>query len=178
MTEVWKDIPGFEGIYQVSDLARVRSLDRVTKGRKIKGREIFSSLRSDGYRNVSLWKEGKQTTKTLHKIVALTFIGPRPPGLYVCHENDDKTRNIAERLRYDTPTGNSQETIRLGTHPRLGSDQSGEKNGNVILDEIKVKEIRRLLDDGYKMKAVASKFGVSYSLIKRINRRELWDHVH
>lgn len=78
MKEIWKDIKGYEGIYQVSSEGRVRSLDRVEdRGRNIKGKILKPSINPYGYCVVGLFKNGTQKKNMVHRLVAEAFI-PNP----------------------------------------------------------------------------------------------------
>ena len=90
--EVWKDVVGYEGLYQVSNLGRVKSLgfDKWHKGRILK--QSFDSKRN--YLFVGLHKDGKIKQKNVHRLVAETFI-PNPDNLpCVNHKDEDKTNNF------------------------------------------------------------------------------------
>lgn len=107
MEEVWKDIKGFEGRYQVSNLWRVRGLDRWSLGDKpqfIKGKILKDSLNTyRGYYRVSL-SDGHRRYKhyEVHRLVALHFVKGYKPGLVVNHKNEIKTDNRAENLEWCT----------------------------------------------------------------------------
>ena len=83
--EEWRDIPGFEGEYQVSDLGRVRSIDRIVEQdsrwgvirRRLQGKVLSPHLEKSGYLGVQLGRRKKQR---VHELVAAAFIGPRSPG--------------------------------------------------------------------------------------------------
>ena len=79
--EIWKDIPGYEGIYQASNFGRIRSLDRVVLNRNIqnhvKGRVRVASPDQDGYLGLTLSKNGIHKSFHVHRLVAITFI-PNP----------------------------------------------------------------------------------------------------
>lgn len=108
--EVWRPIVGFEGRYEVSSFGRVRGLPRVVhftskwgtaasyfiNGGIIKPRSI-----KGGYLGVCLCQDG-QNWKHIAHLVAAAFIGPRPPGNDVCHNDGNCTNNHADNLRYDT----------------------------------------------------------------------------
>lgn len=105
MEEIWKDIEGYEGLYQVSNLGRVRSLgfDKWHKGRVLK--QSFDS--KDNYLFVGLHKDGKTKQKNVHRLVAETFI-PNPNNLpCVNHINEIKTDNRAVNLEFCTIKYNS-----------------------------------------------------------------------
>jgi hypothetical protein len=105
-TEIFKDIPGYEGFYQVSNLGNVKSLAReiLRKGKYpfiSKERILKHSIRS-GYYQVKLWKEGKTKAMTIHILVAMAFLGHIPDGtnrIVPDHKNDITTDNRLENLQ-------------------------------------------------------------------------------
>ena len=111
--ELWKDIKGFEGLYQVSTWARVRSLDRWVvykngrkyfyKGKVLKRRKILKPVcGKDGYLRVHLFKDGKRTNFLLHRLVAKAFI-PNPDNLpLVNHKDEVKDNNYPYNLEWCT----------------------------------------------------------------------------
>lgn len=107
MTEVWKDIEGYEGYYQVSNLGRVKSLERLVIGKNGKryfceSKELFGTVDSTGYLMVTLRKDGARKTISIHRLVAKTFI-PNPENKpTVDHINRNKTDNHVENLRWAT----------------------------------------------------------------------------
>lgn len=114
MEEIWKDISGYEGYYQISNLGRVRSLDRyvATVGnpsgkRLIHGKILSQSKRvmsnvEDGYYSVTLCKRGVDTLFNVHRLVAETFI-PNPNNLpCVNHKDENKHNNMADNLEWCT----------------------------------------------------------------------------
>ena len=120
----WKPIAGFEGYYEVSDDGQVRSVPRVVtrkNGAKLTvgGRVLKANRPSNprDYPSVGLYKPGsKEVHKKVHILVAEAFLGERPNGYYVCHNNGIPTDNRVENLRYGTPHSNSLDTIRHGRH--------------------------------------------------------------
>lgn len=109
-TEEWKDIRGYEGIYQVSDKGRVRSF-RVKDGYvgfKLSDTPKLISLipNGNGYLYVSLVKDGKRTNHYVHRMVAEAFIGPIPKGHVINHIDYDKANNSAENLEIVTQKDN------------------------------------------------------------------------
>ena len=106
--EIWKDIEGFEGLYQVSSLGKVKSLNfNHTKKEKI----LKHGSSKEGYLRVNLCKEGKVTTHTVHRLVAQAFI-PNPDNKsQVNHKDEDKTNNKVENLEWVT----NKENINYGT---------------------------------------------------------------
>lgn len=123
MEEIWKDIEGYEGIYQVSNLGRVRSLDRIVpalchktgtivdyhrKGCILRQRKVFG-----GYLAVSFTvaDTGKHESQFVHRLVARAFVPGYREDLDVNHKDEDKTNNRADNLEWVT----RQENINYGT---------------------------------------------------------------
>lgn len=112
--EIWKVVPGYEGLYQVSNLGRVRSLDAERrKGRGIgtfirKGKVIKPRTNKGGYYRVNLYKNNKMLVKPVHQLVAMAFLGHVPCGssLHVHHEDEVKTNNKLINLRIVTAREN------------------------------------------------------------------------
>ena len=107
MEEIWKDIKGFEGRYQVSNMGRVRSLDRWTNHEPpyfLKGRMLNPSMnKGKGYLRVSLSDGSRNYTHyEVHRLVALHFVPGYKKGLVVNHKNEVKTDNRAENLEWCT----------------------------------------------------------------------------
>lgn len=116
MDEIWKDVVGYEGLYQVSDLGRVRSLDRKTrikhKARIFKGAILKPILKkSTGYYVVSLHNNGKQKQQHVHRLVAESFCERKAGQDVVDHINTNTTDNRAENLRWTTTKGNVNNPI-------------------------------------------------------------------
>lgn len=111
--EVWKDIENYEGLYQVSNLGRVRSLDRKdAQGHRLKGKVLSSGLNSRGYLIVILYRDGGTKNKTVHRLVASAFI-PNPDNLpQINHRDEDKTNNAVSNLEWCSALYN----MRYGTH--------------------------------------------------------------
>lgn len=157
MTENWKPVVGFEGAYEVSDRGRVRS--------SVRGQILRPQRHSGGYVQVSL---GRGNTRLVATLVLEAFAGPRPAGLEVCHNDGDKQNNAFANLRWDCHVKNCADRVRHGSHP------AGERNGQAILTEEKVRRIRHSrLDRNF----LARWFGVSPKHIDRLRRGERWTHV-
>ena len=178
MSEEWRPVVGFEGLYEVSDLGRVRSLDRcvprktkrsgmTTSWRK--GRVLRPGARKDGYQNINIYLDGEVRSTTLHTLVAEAFCGPRPTGHHACHYDGDKSNCAASNLRWGTPVENHQDKVR---HGNFGP---GEQATSVRLTEADVKAIRARR--GERQLDLAAEFGCTFSNISAIQRRKSWAHV-
>lgn len=106
MQEIWKDISNYEGLYQVSTLGNIRSLDRYVNGRNskrlIKGKILKTFKDKDGYMNVNLYKNSKIKQFKVSRLVAQAFI-PNPNNLpQVNHKNEIKSDNCVDNLEWMT----------------------------------------------------------------------------
>lgn len=115
MAEKWEDIPGFKGKYQASSGGCLRSVDRIAKisGRLIKGRVLKTILNRRGYLAIGMM--GK--TRSVHRLIALTFI-PNPENkATINHKNGIKSDNRVENLEWATCSENVMHGVRTGLYP-------------------------------------------------------------
>ena len=114
--EDWLPVVGFEGLYEVSSAGRVRSLDRVdSRGWRFKGRVMRCATDTRGYRRVRLSRDGIQSTRLVHRLVAEAHVGPPPTSAgLVRHLNDNPSDNRVENLSYGTDADNKLDAIRNG----------------------------------------------------------------
>ena len=138
--EQWKPVNGYEGIYEVSSHGRVRSLDRTVtysdgRVRRFKGKVLRATLNPDGYPFVNLCTQGKKEKRYVHSLVTESFIGARPEGMEVCHNDGNPANNHLDNLRYDTHSDNMLDSVRHGTNPSTakthcprGHELSAENN--------------------------------------------------
>lgn len=112
--EEWRPIPGFEGLYEVSSLGRVRSLHRRNPGRLLRTRiQVKSGI---PYEAIALSRAGQNVAKYTYSLVASAFLGTRPSGLVVRHLDGDSLNNHLSNLAYGTPSENARDAVRHGTH--------------------------------------------------------------
>lgn len=121
--ETWRPIPDWEGLYSVSDHGRVRSEPRTLRavdGRifHYRGRVLRLFINSNNRHTVTLCRAGQDHTRLVAHLVAAAFIGPRPPGLDICHGDGDASNDTPANLRYDTSANNQLDQVRHGTHPQ------------------------------------------------------------
>lgn len=120
--ERWRAIPGYEGYYEVSDLGRVRSVDRwinYADGRRRLYPGQILSLQPHprgGHLVVRLYAGPSAQTLKVHALVLLAFAGPRPEGMEVCHNNGVGDDNRLSNLRYGSHGENMRDAVKHGTH--------------------------------------------------------------
>lgn len=126
VSERWLPVPGYEGLYEVSDQGRVRSLDRIVvmkngRRRPTPGKILKPEFRRNtGYHGVALSKDGISRTHYVHRLVLMAFRGLPGPGQEGCHGNDIRTDNRLENLRWDTHHANVHDCIDRGRHREIG----------------------------------------------------------
>lgn len=120
MIEIWKDIQGYEGCYQVSNLGVVRSLDRFVRNGNgeyfRKGSVLAYSLACGGYPRVSLNKSGKSKDKKIHRLVAEVFIPNDKNLVAVNHIDGNKLNNRVDNLEWVSYSENMKHSFRNKTH--------------------------------------------------------------
>jgi len=156
--EKWRDVVGFEGIYEVSDGGNVRS--------KLSGKlKKFTLNKKDGRIFLLLWRNNKPKNRKPHTLVLEAFVGKRPRGKECCHYDGNPQNNRLENLRWDTPKNNQADRIRHGTTNR------GERCGTAKLTLEQVKEIR---EDNRLQREIAVDYGVLQNTISRIKSGKRW----
>lgn len=173
----WKDIKGFEGVYQISNSGIVRSLDRYLpykQGTKFnKGSVRLQAKNNCGYLRVGLSKNKKQKHFIVHRLVAQAFI-PNPNNLpQVNHIDGDKTNNHVNNLEWSSGQYNIDHSIATGLRDLKGSNNSQSK-----LTEEDVRKIRiRIKKTTDTLTQIAKEYNVSISIISRIKLNKSWKHV-
>ena len=182
MNEVWKAIVGYEGIYEVSNLGRVRAIgiEYVMKCRwggtmlrKSKARILLATGNKNGYPSVTLVKDAIHWSSTVGKLVLTAFVGPRPPDHHICHfPNADVFDNRLCNLRWGTVRENHHDMDLHGTRPR------GERHGNAKLTDLLVLKAIEMKKLGYTSYEIAKDFGIGQSAIHNALVGNTWKHVH
>ena len=101
--EVWKDIAGYEGLYQVSNFGRIKSF--------YTGRIMRLAPAKNGYLVVNLTKSGKQKVYSVHRLVAGTFLAPDSHKTFVNHKNGNKHDNRLDNLEWCTKSENAVHSL-------------------------------------------------------------------
>lgn len=135
MKEEWRDIPDYEGYYQVSNLGLVRSLTRFVERsdgviQKRVGRKVQPKINEDGYEIVRLSKEGVRRQYGVHTLVAKAFLDGYFDGAEVNHIDFVRTNNRADNLEWVTHCDNIARTLACGRHITQIRDMSGNNNPN------------------------------------------------
>lgn len=123
--DTWKDIPGYEGLYQINKDGEVRSLERKVVGAKgMCKRAAYGStkkltLRANGYYAVGLWKNNNQKIENIHRLIAIAFI-PNPNNYpEVNHIDGDKTNNKIENLEWCNQSYNVKHAYDTGLNSKI-----------------------------------------------------------
>lgn len=167
--EIWKDIEGYEGYYQVSNRGRVRSLDREntkpSNGQvcSIKGRVRRLMRTPRGYDYMFLSKGGKKKGIFVHRLVAHAFCDGYADGLVVNHIDCVTHNNIPSNLEWVTRGENNKHSFRTGRR-----NHRGEKGGRSKLQNADALEIRKLYNEGMKQADIARKYGINPTSIWKI----------
>lgn len=173
--EIWKDIPGYEGYYQVSNLGRVKALVRKKNGR---GGGFFwlpESIKqpypqSDGYLQIGLSKDGSKSSFLLHRLVALAFI-PGDSSLEVNHKDFVRTNCRADNLEWATRLENVDYSHKSGRY--LKKFERGVKTKLTASDVLEIRTLRGLV----KHTVLAKRYGVSVGTISCTQRGVYWKEV-
>lgn len=171
--ETWKPIDGYVGLYDVSNLGRVRSLRSKTQAHKLKPDGVLSLNKANrDYLRITLNDGCGQKTHLVHRLVASAFIGEIPTGYDVNHKNGIKTDNRVDNLEIVTKQRNSKHAVEMGMLKVVGSENPMAK-----LNESAVIDIKQRLFTGQSNASIARIYGVSGSAITMIKNNRTWKHV-
>lgn len=175
MEEIWKDIEGFEGYYQVSNLGRVKRLARIMKNNlgKCQLKEIIKSPKKTkkGYLNLALTKDNKIVHTSIHRIVATAFIPKKENCNIVNHLNGIKDDNRVENLEWTNASGN----VRHALNNNLIIPRKGNEIHFSVYNQQIVKIIRYLYDNSIlSLSEIAKKLNQRRRNISTITNRESW----
>lgn len=138
MNEIWKDIVGYEGLYQVSNLGRVKSLiySKILKE--------FNDGRCDGYSKIKLYKDKSNKTIKISRLVAIAFLPNYNNLPVVNHIDGNKQNNSVNNLEWVTHSENQKHAIRTGLLVR----KTGENNKRSKFSDIECYNIRKIYEHG------------------------------
>lgn len=177
--EIWKDISGFEGKYQVSNLGNIKSLYRIKERRGygkivIPERVLNPPVDTVGYKRLYLYGDGFKKRDMVHRFVAKAFI-PNPENKpEVNHKNGIKTDNRVENLEWATVSENRIHAFAN----KLQVPLKGTELPHAILKENDVLEIRKAWNTGkFFQKELAKMYNVSRGCIYGIVKNKNWRHI-
>lgn len=179
MQEIWKPVLGYEGIYEISDLGRLRSVDRLVRSnygglKPIPGQIMACPVNERGYAVATLRRDGGKRSRVVHGLVAESFLPADPARPNINHIDGNKLNNSASNLERCTQQENvvhAYETgLTVGRH-------SGETHSRAILTEAIVRQARILFSRGIPTSTAAQMLGVTRNSLRAVRRGETWKHV-
>lgn len=165
LSENWKPVVDYEGLYEVSDRGRVLS------HHKSKPRILKPATKAYGRQQLSLYRDGSCESRNVHRLVLHAFVGPCPDEMEGCHNNGNAADNRLTNLRWDTHENN------LADKPLHDTDNRGAKHWAAKLEPKDVRRMRALRRKGLKLTELAKVFDVSPSTVGAIVRRKRWKHI-
>lgn len=171
--ENWKDVIGYEGLYQVSDFGKVKRLNynyyTPFSGHKIIPSKIVKGANKNGYKQIALFKEGIRELVFIHRLVALCFIDNPENKPFINHKDSSRSNNKIDNLEWVTPKENSIHAHNSGKFimPR------GEKSGSTKLKTEDVNYIKTN-PDKLTQKELATKFSISQGGVSKIKNNKNW----
>lgn len=176
--EQWKQISGYEGFYEVSNLGRVRSVRRTFtrsdgKVKTFQGKILSPGKKTNGYLFVGFSRIGKRKAHHIHRLVASAFIPNPEDKPFVNHKNLDKSDNRASNLEWVTHSQNIQHAKDNGVYDQY----KGEGHWLTTLTDDEVIEIFRRAHNGELQSDIAQDYGISQTAVSRIKRHVAWSHV-
>ena len=180
MKELWKDIDGYEGLYQVSNKGRVKSLDSVgsrnvpgLESYIVKGRVLSPSKHRHGYRLIMLRKDGHRGSFLVHRLVAKAFLQNPKSNRVVNHKDGVKDNNCVDNLEWVTNGENNQHAWNSGLRKKL----YGSKSTNAKLTDSDVRHIKMGLLCGIQVGELSDIFEVSRATIGNIRTGKTYPNV-
>jgi hypothetical protein len=176
MNEQWIDVVGYEGLYMISDLGRIKRLPRVVHQPDGKQYQIYEKVLSPGagkskYLSIRLTNGDIVSTVYIHQIVLCAFVGPCPEGMQACHCDGDRQNNKASNLRWDTIKANHADKRMHGT------SNCGDRHPFSKLNTDAVIALRKRRSEGASITTLANEFSVSRMTASRAASSKSWSHV-
>lgn len=155
MEEIWKDVPGYEGLYEISNTGSVKSC--------YKNKFLKQRISTNGYWIVDLTKNHKKSVKRVHRLVSLAFIPTVARKPFVNHIDGNRLNNNASNLEWCTQSENVSHAYRIGLNKR-----------KINIDESAVLELHKV----HSSAEIARIYGVSNTaIISRLNKNGVDTHI-
>lgn len=175
MIENWRPVVGYEGLYEVSDQGRVRSVARLVEfkdgRRRLYAGKILKHGFSKGYPRVNLSRGDVAYCALIHQLVLSAFVGPMPEGNEVRHYDGDRENCTLGNLLYGTTSDNYADCV------RVGGGNHGERNGQSKLTPHAVRTIREMYKQGIRQREIADFFEIDPSHVSDIKNGYRWGHL-
>jgi hypothetical protein len=177
--EIWKDVAGYVGYYEVSNYGKVRSVDRYVNNHKgeralRKGKVLTDTLDDKGYVRYTFRMGKSKKMKRGHRLVAEAFIPNPNQYTIINHKDGNKANNHISNLEWCTHRQNSQHAESMG----LVNHVKGSNHHKATITEDTVRAMRKLYAEGnHTQKQIAEEFSVHLSKAKHILAGRTWKHV-
>lgn len=181
--EIWKDVVGFESTYQISNIGRVRAKRTVKKYLSLTGNEYnfvrkekikVQHLNPKGYPQIGLRGENKKDyTFTVHRLVAIAFLGEEKYPMVVNHIDHNPKNNKIKNLEWVTYARNTQHSFEDGNRDPV----RGSRHGQSKVTELEVLEIREKYSNGIKSPEFSRQYGIGKTNVMDIVKRKIWKHI-
>ncbi|MBO9602542.1 MAG: NUMOD4 motif-containing HNH endonuclease [Novosphingobium sp.] len=152
MDEIWRDIVGYEGSYEVSSYGRVRSLDRVVfrlgRPKRIKGRSLTLWPDAGTYPTVTLCESGQRQAINVHRLVAEAFLEADIARTHVNHIDGNKANNRADNLEWCTRSENMAHAMQMGLSDKRKPIIGTPKSGGAAIEFASLSDAARHFGDG------------------------------
>lgn len=173
--EIWSEVKGYEGLYEISSYGNIRSIDRrfkdsIGRNRLIKSTLLKTRKNKNGYIDIVLLKEGRQSSFLIHRLVALNFIINNDNKEQINHKDGNKQNNNICNLEWCT----RKENIKHSFDNNLQNVNMGENHANTSL---KNEDVVFIFKSDLKRKELSKMFNVSYQSICDIKRGRTWFHI-
>jgi len=187
-SEEWRPIIGYESLYEVSSIGRVRSLSFRNRVCCVPRIAILRQKLSRGYCKITLYQDGKKKTVSVHRLVATSFIDDKRDvlQLQVNHRDSNKTNNRRTNLEWVTPKENTDHAIRANNWPsgvRHGSITKpetrprGSRTNTATITEVAAAIIKRRIVNGERPLRISEDMCISVNVVYRIRANSTWRHV-
>lgn len=165
----WKDIPGYEELYRVSDEGDVYSCT--------KDELRALTINKHGYKQVGLYKDGVTKTFPVHRLVALAFVPNPDSKLVVNHKDSDTSNNNVSNLEWVTDLENLQHAKDNGLLGKYGIGREGIITHAKLTEDDVVDILRLYFDDNKTQNEIADKYSVTQNTIHKIVNNKSWTYL-